>query len=114
MPRVFWLSHATPDKALDYSQELHAFLPVKDTKHHAEDSDGDSWMEVVEGSPGPSLRNSKASLVYDRDEKVDSTRRTASWVADDTWVSEFEEEYQDKKGDYENGKLQKQQIRVVY
>ncbi|KAI7975673.1 hypothetical protein EIK77_004028 [Talaromyces pinophilus] len=53
----------------------------------AEDSDGDSWMEVVEGSPGPSMRNSSASLLYNRDGNVDSTRKTASWVADDTWVA---------------------------
>lgn len=74
----------------------------------AEDSDGDSWMEVVEGSPGPSMQNSRASLIYDRDDKVDSTRRTASWVADDSWVSEFEEGYKDIERDYDTGKLWKE------
>lgn len=74
----------------------------------AEDSDGDSWMEVVEGSPGPSMQNSKASLLHDRDDKVDFTHRTASWVADDSWVSEIEEEYEDVNWNYDAGKLRKQ------
>lgn len=91
------LSFLTQDHRLSHSDmAVHIF--------DAEDSDGDSWMEVVEGSPGPSIRNSSASLPYNRDEKVDSTRKTASWVADDTWVSEFEE-YKDIKGDRDNSKL---------
>lgn len=73
----------------------------------AEDSDGDSWMEVVEGSPGPSMQNSRASLSHDRDENVDSARKAASWVADDSWVSEFEEEYKSIKRDCDTGKLRK-------
>lgn len=76
--------------------------------YDAEDSDGDSWMEVVEGSPGPSMQNSKASLFHDRDDKAEFTRRTASWVADDSWVREFEEEYEDVNRDYDAGKFWKQ------
>lgn len=69
----------------------------------AEDSDGDSWMEVVEGSPGPSMQNSRASL-YTAEDKVDSARKSASWVADDSWVSEFEG-YKYNKGDDDTSKL---------
>lgn len=70
----------------------------------AEDSDGDSWLEVLEGSPGPSVQNSKVSILCDGEDTVDSTNKTASWVADDTWVSDFED-YNDIKGDYGTGKL---------
>ncbi|EEA26670.1 hypothetical protein EYB25_002294 [Talaromyces marneffei] len=69
----------------------------------AEDSDGDSWLEVVEGSPGPSMQNSIASLRGAAEDKVDSRRRTTSWVEDDTWVSDFED-YGDTKRDSNAGK----------
>jgi hypothetical protein len=67
----------------------------------AEDSDGESWLEVLEGSPGPSMQNSEV------EDKVDSTRKTASWVVDDTWVSDFED-CKDIKGDHDTGKLSNQ------
>lgn len=77
----------------------------------AEDSDGDSWMEVLEGSPGPSMQNSRVSLIYGADEKTESTQKTASCVVDDTWVSDFEG-YKDIKGDYDKGQLWQQRRKI--
>ena len=69
----------------------------------AEDSDGDSWLEVLEGSPGPSIQNSRI-LEPPAQEKLESPH---AWAIDETWVSELGE-YKHTEIHDESGKPKKQ------
>jgi hypothetical protein len=57
-----------------------------------DDSDGESWMEVLEGSPGPTVHNSRASSVFPLEEEAtEYTHHPISADKDESWASDFED-----------------------
>lgn len=63
-------------------------------------------MEVVEGSPGPSVRNSRASSFCAADRQAHATQYAADEDRDEdddeSWVCDFEDSH-DSKADCETG-----------
>jgi hypothetical protein len=57
----------------------------------AQDSDGESWMEVLEGSPGPTVQNSRASSFCALEETSEHTHADASADEVESWPHDFED-----------------------